>query len=88
MQGSFYAEFVQPPLGSEPRPTPPQLAGGAASSQADSMQTVLRSVQAAVLAVLGAGVGPGTPLMEAGLDSLGGRLAAVDSVLWRERLLA
>ena len=73
MQGRFYDEFAKASLGELPSAAPPQLTSGAlaARSQAESPETVLKRVQAAVLAVLGAAVGPDTLLMEAGLDSLG-----------------
>lgn len=73
VQGPFYDEFAQPPLDAKPSASPPQLPGGvaAAHTPAESLESVLRGVQGAVLAVLGAAVGPDKPLMEAGLDSLG-----------------
>ena len=72
MQGQFYDEFARP-ADSTPPANPLQPASGlpAARPQAESLEAVLKSVQGAVLAVLGAAVGPDKPLMEAGLDSLG-----------------
>ena len=74
MEGSFYDEFVQPLLAKKLLASPPHLLDGtpaAPPSQADLLEKVLKSVQGAVLAVLGAAVGADRPLMEAGLDSLG-----------------
>ena len=73
VQGPFYDEFAQRPADAKPSATPLQLTSGTAAArpQAESLETVLKSVQGAVLAVLGAAVGPDKPLMEAGLDSLG-----------------
>lgn len=73
LQGPFYDEFAQRPADAKPSATPLQQTSGTAAArpQAESLETVLKSVQGAVLAVLGAAVGPDKPLMEAGLDSLG-----------------
>ena len=73
VQGPFYDEFAQRPADTQPPASPLQLGGqvAAGQAQAESLETVLKSVQGAVLAVLGAAVGPDESLMEAGLDSLG-----------------
>ena len=71
VSGAFYDEFaVRAPHAEAllPGPAPP---ASAVPAETETLDAVLKRVQGAVLAVLGAAVGADVPLMEAGLDSLG-----------------
>ena len=80
----YLAEFVvkkatPPKAAVAPTPAKPAMqrrgrSGPSAVCQEEQVVAVKAAVHAAVEAVLGAGVGEDQPLMEGGLDSLGGSL--------------